>query len=107
MSYVIAYHKGAAEDLRALTDMRDYVGEEKWATLGEMFFGSGVRPATPRDWLQTIDFALEFSEVKGRPVRAFKRAFLSAHGCWGRVSPGDKCRGNVVGISASAKKGKS
>ena len=70
----------AATDLKALCDMREYVGEEYWAKLGAIFFNPrSLRPNlhSIMSWLCHIDTAAMFCGVSGRPIRAYKRAFLN------------------------------
>jgi hypothetical protein len=87
MHYNITYLPGPADDLRALNDIRDYLGDFRWAKfwqnltshLSPDFRWANLPYSAKREWRAAIILALDFVGVRGRPARAYVRAFIRAY----------------------------
>lgn len=73
MHHEIHYKPGPAEDLRAMQDLRDWIGEERWAILGNYALG----PHPLHNLFRSVRMLCVLSGVSGRPVNAYLRAILS------------------------------
>lgn len=76
MHYDIHYSADKSEDLKALNDLRDYLGQEALSKLWGTLARSDLSTYSQRKHLiQSARFAMEmFAGVSGRPVTALIRA---------------------------------
>lgn len=82
MHYEIRYEDGPAKAAKALQDIRDYLGEEHWARLGELFVQPGATIdgyGNAKKAVQCVRLALCFAGVRGYPVRAYLQAVFALH----------------------------